>query len=167
MNHQEPKPPLGEPEMPKGMSRCARREWNNIKKSLMEMKVLSTVDGKALGEYCKLIGLAETYYKDALKEPMVYSPVLDGDGHVIVRADGTIYEKAKPNPSLAAYLACSKAAKMFLIEFGLTPASRTRLKVDKASAEQPEDAFLNHGRGAEGSEEHQIGLEDIPTDVLQ
>ena len=124
LNTEEPRPPKGIPEMPKGMARVANREWKIITRELSVLGLLTVVDGKALGEYCKLMGLAETYYKEALRKPMVEEPQFD-------KAGMCVGEKLKANPATAAYLGCSKAAKAYLIEFGLTPASRTKLKIQK------------------------------------
>lgn len=136
LNAEEPQPPKGAPEMPKGMSRAARREWKKITTELTILGLLTVVDGKALGEYCKLMGLAETYYFIALKEPMVTEPVFDKTGMCVG-------DKIKVHPATAAYLGCSKAAKAYLIEFGLTPASRTKLKIQKPKEVDEYEAAMN------------------------
>ena len=146
VNGEEPKPPLGMPEMPKGMSTAAKREWKLITAQLADINMLSRVDGKALGEYCKLMGLAESYYREALKEPMIKEPILD-------RLGDHVGDKLKPNPATAAYLACSKTAKSYLIEFGLTPASRAKLKiVPPKTKSAEEEMFDNPGAVASAKE---------------
>ena len=142
LNAEEPQPPKGVPEMPKGMARVARREWKMVTRELSILGLLTIVDGKALGEYCKLMGLAEVYYNEALQEPMVEEPVFDKTGMSV----GT---KIKANPATAAYLGCSKAAKAYLIEFGLTPASRTKLKIQKPKEVDPFEAMLNSRTGVQ------------------
>jgi len=135
LNAEEPQPPKGIPEMPKGMACAARREWKLITHELSILGLLTVVDGKALGEYCKLMGLAEVYYKEALRKPMVEEPQFDKTGMCVG-------EKLKANPATAAYLGCSKAAKAYLIEFGLTPASRTKLKIQKPKDVDPFEEML-------------------------
>lgn len=161
LNKLEPKPTLGVPERPKGMNRAANREWEIICDALMEMKVLSIVDGKALGEYCKLMGLAEVYYKEVLKKPMFFEPIFDAEGMAVKDADGNVLVKPKPNPSVNTYAMLSKAAKSYLTEFGLTPSSRSRLKVEKASAEDPKDKMLTREAGASQEPREEISLDDI------
>lgn len=144
LNDAEPQPPMGIPEMPKGMSTAAKREWYLIVEQLQAINMLARVDGKALGEYCKLMGLAEAYYKEALKEPMVKEPIMDKVGD-------HVGDKLKPNPATAAYLACSKTAKSYLIEFGLTPASRSKLKIEPRKPADPLEDMLNNKAGAQAT----------------
>jgi len=130
LNTLEPKPPLGTPEMPKGMGTAAKRHWRVFVRELTTVGVLSIVDGIALSEACVSAAMAEKYRNEVLKSPMVEEPYFTKDG------DLAGY-KRKTNPALAGYLASSKNMKGFLIEFGLTPASRSKLKIEKPKA--PED----------------------------
>jgi P27 family predicted phage terminase small subunit len=124
LNMQEPKPPSGVPEMPKGMGVAAKRHWRKWTHQLLEVGVMTTVDGVALEQACVSAALAEKYRNVALAEPMVNEPVTSKDGELVGF-------KTKPNPAFAAYIAASKNVKAYLIEFGLTPASRAKLKIDK------------------------------------
>ena len=135
LNLEAPKPEKGAPEKPKGMGHVANREWDLMMELLGSMGLLYRTDGKALGEYCKLIGLAEAYYKVVLKEPMIEEPVLDKDGLIVDHI-------TKKNPALQAYLDCTKAARSYLIEFGLTPASRSRLKIEAPKPVDPMELLL-------------------------
>lgn len=157
LNELEPKPPTGMPEMPKGMNHAARREWKIITKALAAMGVLSIVDGKALGQYCELMGFAEVYRNEFSAEPMVEEPIVNKDGNVVG------YKK-KVNPAFSAYLGASKAAKNYLTEFGLTPSSRSRLKVD-SKPKPPEDPMAkllnSEPTPAENPAEPEIDLNEI------
>ncbi len=51
-------------------------------------------------------------------------PIFDEKGSIVA------WQK-QPNKLLPAYLATSKTMKAFQIEFGLTPASRVKLRVEK------------------------------------
>jgi P27 family predicted phage terminase small subunit len=125
----------GLPEKPKYMGRAASREWDWISASLVALGVLTPLDGKALSEYCKAFSLAEVYYREAIKRPMVEEFVRDKDGNIIET-------RMKPNSAIAAWKVASSLCKSFLIEFGLTPASRTRLKIEMPKAKTPEEGFL-------------------------
>ena len=131
LNELEPKPPLGVPEMPKGMGTAAKRYWHVFVKELTTVGVLSIVDGLALSQACRSAALAEQFYNESLKEPMVDVPFFDKQG-------GLAGYTRKTNPALPGYLATSKNMKSYLIEFGLTPASRTKLKIDRP---KPDDGF--------------------------
>src|SRR5579859_4519112 len=144
LNDQEPKPETGEPEMPKGMSKAARREWERIVPQLLQLGVLSRIDGKALAAYCDAYALWEQARKEIVKYGMVLrAPKCDKDGSVIIvnmekgdyaPADeimvkkvgesvvqGRIIYEHKANPACAIYEHMAKLMKSFLIEFGLTP----------------------------------------------
>lgn len=169
LNKLEPKPPLGIPEMPKGMGKCGQREFISICAALHEMKILSVVDGKALGEYCKLMEMAEIYYKQVIKKPMYFEPILDGLGSPIYDKQGNLVTKPKPNPAANTYALFSKAAKGYLVEFGLTPSSRSRLKIDKAAADDPNDSKFTRERPAESGapkEDDKIDLDSIDETAL-
>jgi len=131
LNDAEPQPPKGVPEMPKGMGTAAKRHWRVFVRELTTVGVLSIVDGIALAEACISAALAEKYRNVALAEPMVKEPIVNKDGEIAGY-------KNKPNPALVGYLACSKNMKLYLLEFGLTPASRTKLKIDRP---KPDDGF--------------------------
>jgi len=116
--------------MPKGMGTAAKRYWHVFVKELTTVGVLSIVDGLALSQACRSAALAEQFYNESLKEPMVDVPFFDKQG-------GLAGYTRKTNPALPGYLATSKNMKSYLIEFGLTPASRTKLKIEKKPV-QPE-----------------------------
>lgn len=124
LNDLEPQPAKGVPEMPKGMGVAAKRHWRVFVRELEAVGVLSVVDGIALGEACISAALAEKYRNVALEEPMIKEAMFSKDGTYIG-------DKWKVNPATAGYITCSKNMKQYLIEFGLTPASRSKLKIEK------------------------------------
>lgn len=132
-----PQPNCDEPEMPKGMSKAARREWRNIVPLLKQLRVLSNIDGKALAAYCESYALWETARNEYLSTGITFREMFeDKDG---VMRPGNI----KKNPAVAIANDALKAMKTFLIEFGLTPASRTRLKIERPKTEDDLSAVLN------------------------
>jgi P27 family predicted phage terminase small subunit len=119
------------PEMPKGMAPAARREWAQIAPILMRLGVLSNIDGKALAAYCDAYAMWELARKDLTKNGLVLdAPVLDKDNNPVMY-DGNLIMVRKQNPAFAIYNSAAKLMKSFLIEFGLTPASRAKLKIEK------------------------------------
>lgn len=144
-NHDEPKPDLGVPEKPKGMPRAASREWDRIVPALLKLGVLSIVDGKALAAYCD----AYAYWEKARKEMddhglVVEEPILNKEGD-------EIGSKYKANPAVSIYATMGKLMKSFLVEFGLTPASRSKLKIEKPKPVDPMDEFMK-GNAQEADE---------------
>ncbi len=121
---EEPKPQVGVPEMPKGMGLAAKRHWRNYVHNLMQSGVLTVVDGAALAEACKSAALAEIYFKKVIAKPTVNLPIFDKDGAIVAW-------KEVANPLANDYIKMSKNQKSYQIEFGLTPASRVKLRVEK------------------------------------
>ena len=136
LNEHEPQPPKGVPEMPKGMGVAAKRMWRKWTRQLIEVGVMTTVDGTALEQACVSAALAEKFYREALESPMV------NEFAGMNEESGEIYYKRKVNPAALGYIAASKNVKAYLIEFGLTPASRSKLKIEKEpdSDEMPSKA---------------------------
>ena len=121
---EEPKPQVGKPEMPKGMGIAAKRHWRRLSHTLTTLGVLTEVDGQALEAACKCAALAEKYWNEVIDNPTVRLPLFDDEGKIVAW-------KTVPNPCLPAYITTSKTMKSFQIEFGMTPASRVKLRVEK------------------------------------
>lgn len=130
INKNEPVPPAGFPDMPKGMSADAKKEWKRIAPVLYDMGVLSTIDTAALEAYCECYARWRKAERELAKSSMVYM--------------------AKGYPILNPYLSIANKAmvemRRFMQEFGITPASRSRISTSgaqpaKASANDPY-AFL-------------------------
>ena len=132
-----PQPESGIPEMPKGMALLARREWKHITPLLLKNGLLSGVDGKALMAYCEAYGR----WQEASKLVDKYGPVIrtsfQTDEGEIVLGD------LKTNPAVSQSMQWLKLMKSFLIEFGLTPASRRNLKINKTPVNDPGEDFMN------------------------
>lgn len=111
----------------------ARAEWNRIVADPERAKVLTRVDGQVLAQYCLLhadavaIAAAKAHKGFA---PLVLEPTLDMDG-------GT-HMKVKPNPLVTIGRQTAQMLKAYLVEFGWTPASRSRVKVQQPD---PVDEF--------------------------
>ena len=139
LNDAEPKPVAGRPRCPSWLSREAKQEWRRIVPELERLRVLTAVDGAALAAYCQSFAnwrraeeyLAENSYSVALTR-------IDRDGNEIVYA-------WQQRPEVAIGQKERALMKSFLIEFGLTPASRSRIKASPAEERDPLEDFI---RGA-------------------
>lgn len=142
LNDSEPNPERVAPEMPKGMAIAARREWSRIVPALLQLGVLSSIDGKALAAYCDAYSMWELARKDLHKNGLVQdSPALDKENCAIF-IEGAPLIIRKKNPAFEIYNTAAKLMKSFLIEFGLTPASRSKLKIQKPAEKDPMEEFL-------------------------
>lgn len=141
LNADEPIAESGEPEMPADLPELAQAEWKSIVPDLMKMGVLSKIDGKALAAYCYAFARwiqAEQEVADL--GILVEEPIVSRETGEIVGY------KIKKNPAIPIVNEALRAMKSFLIEFGLSPASRSRLKIEKQKPADPLEAYLASGR---------------------
>ena len=158
LNDAEPEVPAGCPERPKGLNWVARREWNNITRDLAAAGLLTRVDGKALMGYC------DAYSDWQAAQAMC---VKHGISIQQMGAFGMVWKTA---PWFNQKMMALKTMKSFLIEFGLTPASRARLKVEKPKGDPEGDAVLSRdvakAQRTAAQEDKEL-LDAIPDTLLQ
>jgi P27 family predicted phage terminase small subunit len=125
LNTEEPKPKSGIPEMPKELRKTAQREWRRVSVDLDTLGLITVVDGKALAMYCDAYADWEVAQRECVKSGMWYEePIVSKDGMVVGY-------KHKQAPWFNVKCMAMKMMKAYLIEFGLTPASRSKLKIEK------------------------------------
>ena len=137
LNAKEPRVPSSDPAMPQDLPAAARSEWKRIVPELRIIGVLTSIDRAALAAYCHAYARwfeAEKQVKRLgiiVKEPVLLMGVPTG------------YHRYKKNPAVTISESAMKIMKSFLVEFGMTPSSRSRVRIDKPEAdEDPMDAFL-------------------------
>jgi P27 family predicted phage terminase small subunit len=127
LNEREPKPAKGIPEMPRFLNPEARAEWKRIVPILHKMGVLTVADGKALAAYCSC-------YSQLSKS----EAAIEKFGLICVTLDQvTGVAELKANPAVRIKSDALRQMKSFLIEFGLTPASRSKLQIN-ANDDEPD-----------------------------
>ncbi len=128
-----PREPVGDgrPTCPPELSSAARKEWRRISKHLTAMGLLTTVDRAALALYCDAYGR----WLEAIAALQEYGVVLKSpNGYPVQSPYVGIANKA------------GEQVRLLLAEFGMSPASRTRVQ---AQATQPiDDPFARFDRGA-------------------
>jgi P27 family predicted phage terminase small subunit len=115
LNEREPAAPQGVPPCPDWLSDEARAEWDRVIPELQMMGLLSTADRAALAAYCT----AWARWVEA---------------EAMVKKLGTIVKSPdKGFPMKSPYLSIADQAletmRKLMVEFGLTPSSRSRIKV--------------------------------------
>ena len=110
---EEPTAPAGVPECPDELKGEARAEWFRIAGLLGQMRILTLADRSGLLMYCRSWGrMAKALEK------------LEAEGEVIASTKGYPMQSAW----LPIYNKAQEQATKLLTEFGLTPASRARVK---------------------------------------
>lgn len=116
LNDAEPKPDATMPQCPRHLTTAARAEWHRVARKLHVVGVLTYVDRGILAAYC------QAYGRWVEAEERVAR-----DGTLVVTPNG--YEQQSPWLGIAnkAQDQMVRAAR----ELGMTPASRSAIKVDK------------------------------------
>jgi P27 family predicted phage terminase small subunit len=115
LNRNEPKP-TGKPTCPAHLDKRAKAEWTRISKELYAIGLLTAVDRAALAAYCQC-----------------WSRWVEAE-EKIRETSLVVASKKSGYPIQNPYVGIANTAldqmRKFLVEFGLTPASRTRLSID-------------------------------------
>src|SRR5580704_4257123 len=125
-NPREPRPKPGMPEMPAGLALEAKAEFNRLAPILDKMGVLTKADGAALTAYCKLHALNLRAEAAIRKYGIVFAKVDDVGVSVL-----------KKNPAVSIFESTSRLIRSFLQEFGLTPASRSKVAASEGRDLEP------------------------------
>ena len=120
----EPKPDRGRPRCPSWLKGDAKTEWRKLVEMLDRMGILTKVDGNALARYCRLWQRWRRA-EDFIEEYGDQYSFEDKKGNAI---GFRIYPSAKLASTLAVEL------RRLECEFGLTPASRTRISAEATQA---------------------------------
>ncbi len=113
----EPRPDIGLPEKPKGLTKIASDEWDRLAPQLDKIGLLTKIDRTAFIAYCECLS---DYYA-AQEHIKKYGRVQKVNG---------LFKK---NPSVQMKNDSLRLMRQYLIEFGLTPSARTRVASQMSS----------------------------------
>lgn len=118
LNANEPKPAARAPSCPKWLDDDAKKEWRRLAKQMEQLGILTEVDMAAFAGYCQ----AYARWKAA-------EEFISKHGAIVKTPSG--YWQQVPQVAIAQqYL---KQMSKFCEQFGLTPASRSRIVTDNGS----------------------------------
>jgi P27 family predicted phage terminase small subunit len=146
VNRSEPKPNPGIPQCPDHLHGEARVEWDRITIELGKMGLLTQADRAAIAAYCCSYGRWSEAERIVAKG-MVYTPrkkkiVGGGKGKKSVELEESS-GLMKVNPAVGIAHDAMVLMHKYLSEFGLSPASRSRLHVGgELSPEDEYEKFL-------------------------
>ena len=124
-NEPQPKKVFEVPRPPSHLTRHAKKLWKSLAAELVEKGILTITDLPALEACCEIYG----QYREA--HEAVFHPI---DSMTGKRTKRTLaeYLKGRNSQTMPEYTAMTKAFntfKAYLIEFGMTPASRGKLDI--------------------------------------
>lgn len=128
INDAEAKPSTDKPSCPAHLDKVARTEWRRISALLHTAGLLTSIDRTALAGYC-----------------VAYSRWIDAEKQI--QEKGTIVKSPSGYPMQNPYLTVANKAmgevRKWLVEFGMTPSSRTRIKVEPPDQADAMEQFLS------------------------
>jgi P27 family predicted phage terminase small subunit len=122
----EAQPDLAMPEMPDFLDQYAKEEWDRIASVLLKNKLLTVIDGQALGVYCQ----AWSRMKQA-------EMALETEKYVVIGGTGGPIK----NPLIAIINQQAEIVFKFLLQFGMTPSARAKIKFPKGSFGEDESEW--------------------------
>ena len=131
-NEPEPEKVIEAPKPPSYLTKYAKKIWKSLAAELVEQGILTTIDIPALEACCEAYG----QYRAA--HEAVFRPRDPETGKLMKRTLAE-YMKGRNSQTMPEYTAMTKAFntfKTYLIEFGLTPASRGRIDIPKTPEEE-------------------------------
>ena len=127
LNDAEPRPAAKVPPCPTCLGDEARKEWQRLAKELAELGLLTGLDRGLLAAYCQ----AHALWVEAVSSVGRY---------------GTMVKSPNGYPMQSPYVAVANKQVDIMVriaaEFGMTPGSRTRIRVGDRSPDDPFDTFL-------------------------
>jgi P27 family predicted phage terminase small subunit len=131
LNAAEMQPEPGVPDPPEvlNLDPVALDEWNRIAPQLAALGVLTRLDAVALSAYCMRFARMIESQK-----------LIDRYGMLLLEG-----KKIRRNPAIRFWNDALRELLRWGVEFGLTPASRSRIRIEKPQEEDALDQFLRRG----------------------
>ena len=129
-NEPQPKASRDIPLAPRHLDKVAQKEWRRMAKELHPLGLLTNIDLTALAAYCASFSI----WIDAQKQ---------------IQKHGVLIKAQSGFPMQSPYLAISNRAmtemRKWMIEFGLTPSSRSRVAAKPVEKESALEKFQKKG----------------------
>ncbi len=125
-NSREPEPQPGEPALPVHLDAKARRIWRQLVPLLLNMRVLTEADGEALGTLAAICAVERRLLKAIREKGDTFKT---GSGYIQQRPEWGLLNKLW------------QLKRVYLGEFGMSPASRSRIQQHGAEVDDL-DALL-------------------------
>ena len=116
------------PDPPDFLNNYGKKEWDRISKDLFNQGLLAKVDMAALTGYCQAFGRWAQAEKNLLEESLIIDTI---QGNII------------QNPLIGIANTSMEHMRKFLIEFGMTPSSRSKVSAKKTKKKK--DAWAEFG----------------------
>ncbi len=151
-----PEPPKGVPESPKPLEGDALAEWDRMIDRMQSSGTLSVVDDAALYQYCRLFAETEQIERtqaETSETVRILQENFDGKGDLSFENMLAVAQEITKLKKLeASYISQVRQGRMairqYLVEFGMTPAARSRVKLPAKPQQSKAVLFLAQKAGA-------------------
>lgn len=150
----EPKPKLGLPPCPRHLNTEARKEWKRMSRELHDLGLLTKLDKTVFAMYCT----SWATWKDACGKLATMSMIMPKKSTKteIIAPDGTKTNKQTVGaPMINPYFRIQQEAQIqmmkCLVEMGMSPSSRSRIKVDMPKEKSKAQEFKDKKNGQKAS----------------
>ena len=129
----EPRPKVTRPGPPSHLNADAELEWERMVEQLYNLGIMTDIDRTALAIYC------QAYGRWSQAERALAKVANTADGLVIKTKNGNLIQ----NPLVGIANKSMQDTMRYITEFGLTPASRTKIAMaEREMADDPAAEFL-------------------------
>lgn len=132
LNKNEPQPAKTIPPCPPGLSAESSAAWGRLSVLLHNLGVLTELDAMALERLCDCYAEILSCRRLIKKNGRTYKTI-GTTGSVVIKA----------NPAVGQLSDADRRFKGYLVEFGMTPAARTKVRVEGEKEKDPLDEFFN------------------------
>lgn len=131
INRSEPKPASKTPNCPSWLDDVAKAEWKRVIKDLEGAGLITLIDRSALAAYCQ----AFSRWKHA-------EDIVKREGLTMATESGYVMQ----HPAVGIANSALELMRKFMSEFGMTPASRSKIKLETPDKEDEVEEFLSRKR---------------------
>jgi len=152
--HDTPEPPPGTPDPPGALSAVARAEWDRMVSRLEKSRTLSVVDDAALYQYASLYAETEQIKVDQAAQRRLLATLRADLQRTRDRSDRLVLTERMVTLHITIAKATRDlrqghmAIRQYLVEFGMTPSARTRVKLPPAPPKTDPNKARYFGLGA-------------------
>ncbi|MGE3840062.1 MAG: P27 family phage terminase small subunit [Vicinamibacterales bacterium] len=149
---ESPDPPQATPKPPKKLTGEAKAEWDRMVARLVTSKTVTTVDDAALYQYVQLFAETEQINKDhaetrRMRDELKKLAASKLNGADLVDAIGHIVKLQQALAKQSQQLRQGHMAlRQYLVEFGMTPSARGRVKMTNKKPADPKSGTSNKQR---------------------
>jgi P27 family predicted phage terminase small subunit len=132
LNDAEPNPPRGVPSPPDHMTSAAKEAWNRLAPLLDQMGILTIADALELERLC-----------ECLAEVQECREVLQRLGGTYETKNLAGERMYRSRPEVARLADADRRFRSYALEFGLTPAARSQVRVTVGCTPDPLDRYFS------------------------